>query len=358
MYVAPSRLFKPNLSVIPGFLEPGEVALAIAPIGFNNKVLTSRRVLFLDTTDTQVKEFIRLEKVESFEFGSTMGTPRIDARMKDGTVIKIGTIQASWLADLKALFEQALRGELPVDSGSSGGSGAAADAPAAASAATSAGEPESVPASTSESVSASVPSYRTNSQKALPTWLSQSIQTHKASHEQLLMIITEPFTNHQGALLVFENRCMIVKGGFWGGLMAGSLGGERAATFYFTQITGIEYNSGLMSGVLEILTPSYQGSANKDFWRGTTKSRNADSNDPWTLSNTLPLSKDGYKSAMALIDELKRMIAEAQRPVVAAPVQAAPALNLADEIAKLSDLHEKGLLTEAEFAAAKAKLLG
>lgn len=354
MYIAPSKLYKPNLSAIPGFLEPGEVALAIAPIGFNNKVLTSRRVLFLDTSDTQVKEFISLEKVETFEFGSTMGTPRIDARMKDGTLIKIGTIQASWRDDLKALFDQALSGEAPTEVAASSSQDATAiqlGEPAAAT--VSAAAATVAPAA---SPIAQEPSYRTNSQKAVPAWLSQSIETHKASNEQLLMIITEPYTNHQGALLVFENRCMIVKGGFWGGFMAGSLGGERAATFYFTQITGIEYNSGLLTGVLEILTPSYQGTANKDFWRGTDKSRNADSNDPWTLSNTLPLTKDGYKSAMSMIDDLKRMISEAQRP--AAPVAAAPAFNLADEFAKLSELHEKGLLSPAEFAAAKAKLLG
>jgi hypothetical protein len=350
MYVAPSKLYKPNLSAIPGFLEPGEVALAIAPIGFNNKVLTTRRVLFLDTNDSQVKEFISLEKVKAFEFGSTMGTPRIDARMKDGTLLKIGTIQASWLTDLKVLFTRALSGEaqtLVETDLNLGATGAQVSEPTSTATATT-----EVSAPTSSS-----PQYRTNSLKALPSWLEKSIETHKSTSEQLLMIITEPYTNHQGALLVFENRCMIVKGGFWGGLMAGSLGGERAATFYFTQITGIEYNSGMLTGVLEILTASYQGTANKDFWRGTNQSRNADSNDPWTLSNTLPLTKEAYKSAMSMIDEMKRMIAEAQRP--AAPAAApAPVGNLADEIAKLSDLREKGLLTEAEFAAAKAKLLG
>ena len=148
---------------------------------------------------------------------------------------------------------------------------------------------------------------------------------------------------------------MIVKGGFIGGFMAGSLGGERASTFYFSQISGIEYNSGLINGVLEILTPSYQGTANKDFWRGTTKSRNADSNDPWTLSNCLPLTKDGYNSARDMIDELKRMIANFGR---SSQNHQSSSVDLASEIAKLSDLHEKGVLSDAEFAQAKTRLLG
>jgi hypothetical protein len=47
--------------------------------------------------------------------------------------------------------------------------------------------------------------------------------------------------------------------------MTGSLGGGRITTFHYTEITGIEYNAGMMMGVLEILTPSYQGSGNKDY---------------------------------------------------------------------------------------------
>jgi hypothetical protein len=34
-----------------------------------------------------------------------------------------------------------------------------------------------------------------------------------------------------------------------------------------------------------------------------------------------------------------------------------PAYSLGDELAKLAQLHEKGVLTDAELAAAKAKLL-
>ncbi|PWL21251.1 MAG: hypothetical protein DCO81_03670 [Candidatus Aquiluna sp. XM-24bin5] len=36
----------------------------------------------------------------------------------------------------------------------------------------------------------------------------------------------------------------------------------------------------------------------------------------------------------------------------------AGSFDLATEIAKLSDLHDKGILSEAEFSQAKSKLLG
>ena len=339
MYIPQSKLYKPNTAAIPSFLEDGEVALAMFPIGLNSKVLTNRRLLFMDALDAKVKEFISLESVESFSFGSFAGAPRIDALMKDGTKIKLGSVDQKWLPDIQRVLESVLAGNLDIGYGTTvvNNSG------------------ESDTGETLNSERPLPPMVRTNSQKAFPKWLQKSIHDHKGPEEELLMLITEPYTNHQGALLVFEDRCMIVKGGFIGGFMAGSLGGERASTFYFNQITGIEYNSGLINGVLEILTPSYQGTANKDFWRGTTKSRNADSNDPWTLSNCLPLTKDAYNSAREMIDELKRMIANYGRPRQNGQSES---LDLASEIAKLSELHGKGILSDAEFAQAKSKLLG
>lgn len=339
MFIPQSKLYKPNTAAIPSFLENGEVALAMFPAGLNNKVLTNRRLLFMDALDTKVKEFISLGNVESFSFGSFAGAPRIDAVMKDGTKIKIGSVDQKWLPDIQRILDSVLAGDLDDGVGPT-----AEDNAASADASEKSNSDGPLP-----------PMVRTNAQKAFPKWLQKSIHEHKRSDEELLMLITEPYTNHQGALLVFEDRCMIVKGGFIGGFMAGSLGGERASTFYFNQITGIEYNSGFVNGVLEILTPSYQGTANKDFWRGTTKSRNADSNDPWTLSNCLPLTKDGYNSARDLVDELKRMIANFGRP---SQNSQSGSFDLATEIAKLSDLYDKGILSEAEFSQAKSKLLG
>lgn len=340
MFIPPVRFNKPNTSAIPSLLEAGEVALAMLQIGFNNKILTTRRLLFMDSSDSKIKEFISIANIDRFVFGSTAGVPRVDALMNDGSSIKIGTLDEKWLEQARLVFESALSDTQP----------SLSDAETKADAS----EGLSLSESNSEPVDVEEGRIRTNSLKTFPNWLQKSIDNHKLSDEKLLMVITEPYTNHQGALLVFRDRCMIVKGGLMGGFMAGSLGGERAGTFYFTQITGIEYNSGLINGVLEILTPSYQGTANKDFWRGSTKSRNADSNDPWTLSNCLPLTKDGYKSAKEMIDELKQLVAEAQRPATAAQISPP---GLSEELGRLGELLKQGILTEEEFTQAKKNLL-
>lgn len=172
-----------------------------------------------------------------------------------------------------------------------------------------------------------------------------------------------------GVLAAFDDRLVIIKTGAATSFMAGSLGGERAAIFHYVDITGLEYNSGFITGVLEILTASYNGSANKDYWRGKTQSRNADSNDPWTLSNTLPLTKVEYTVFQHEIQELKTRISRAKQPPPPAEItvtmpEPAPAATppaaggeLLERLERLTALHTAGALTDEEFTAAKARLL-
>jgi len=161
-----------------------------------------------------------------------------------------------------------------------------------------------------------------------------------------------------GVLAAFDDRMAIIKTGGMTGLLAGALGGERAATFHYVDVTGIEYNSGLVTGVLEILTPSYNGTANRDYWRGSNRSRNADASDPFTLSNTLPLSKSNYESFLPEIKELRARIASTKKPTPPANA-ATPELeaSLAQQLSEIAALHAAGALTDEEFTVAKARLL-
>jgi len=240
---------------------------------------------------------------------------------------------------------------------------------------------------------------------------SVAVQQHCRPGEQPWFILVA-----DGALAAFEDRLIIVKSSIWDAAMAGALGGGRTATFYYRDINAIEYNSGLMTGVLEVLTASYQGTANKDFWRGSTSSRNADANDPFTLSHTLPLWKGEYQKALPELNELRRRISESKGMVTIAriaretypapmpapaptlpsphavpaphqgaspmggspvpvsgpindvslsapadpstPAQSKPSAGaLVDEIKRLAELWEAGALTDEEFSAAKAKIL-
>lgn len=184
------------------------------------------------------------------------------------------------------------------------------------------------------------------------TW--KAIREHAAPGEVAWFVVGAETSG--GALAAFADHCMIVKVGAMTSMMAGSFGGGRITTFPYGEITGIEYNSGMLNGVLEVLTASYQGSANKDYWRGTFKSVNSDSNNPWILSNTLPIGKPIYQQALPLLNEMRAKIAEAKRPTVVMNAPLPPSNGsggLADEIGKLAALRDQGVLSEQEFQAAK-----
>jgi hypothetical protein len=57
------------------------------------------------------------------------------------------------------------------------------------------------------------------------------------------------------------------------------------------------------------------------------------------------------------IDDLEQQ-QPAAAPPAAAPAAPAAGPSVADQISQLADLHQQGVLTDDEFAAAKAKLLG
>ncbi len=169
-----------------------------------------------------------------------------------------------------------------------------------------------------------------------------------------------------GCMACFDDRLMIIKAGNMQGFMAGATFGGRSATFYFHDINAIEFNKQPLGSVLEILTASYQGTANHDFWRGTSKSRNADAGDPWTLNNTLPIENREYTSAHAEMSELRRRIATAKQSAIAVPSSDASGggrtlpeseSNLVSQLAKLGELREAGMLTDGEFHAAKSRIL-
>lgn len=160
-----------------------------------------------------------------------------------------------------------------------------------------------------------------------------------------------------GVFVAFNDRCMIIKVGAVASLMAGSLFGGRVSTFPYSEITGIEYNSGLLSGVLEVLTASYEGTKNKDFWKGTLKSRNKDSNDPWTLSNCLPLDRATYSQAQDYLNGLRKLITDSKKPSVIINNVGSSTAGITNQLRDLGELRDKGILTEEEFVAAKNKVI-
>jgi hypothetical protein len=185
----------------------------------------------------------------------------------------------------------------------------------------------------------------------------QAIRSAGRAGERPWLVIHDGLS---GALAAFDDRLVIAKTGGWTGLMAGAGGGGRVTTIPFTDITGIEYNSGLLNGVLQILTASYSGSANHDYWRGSNKGRNANFGNPHALSNTLPLAKPLHAQAAPHLVELQRRIAQSKQVAVhVSPRAEHPIVGESplDKLKKLMELRDLGGLTAEEFDEQKLKLL-
>ncbi|MBY6709075.1 SHOCT domain-containing protein [Rhodococcus sp. BP-241] len=187
----------------------------------------------------------------------------------------------------------------------------------------------------------------------------ETVRSHAAPTEVPWFVINSG--GGYGFLAAFEDRLIIAKVSATASIMAGSFGGGRVTTFPYSQITNIEYNGGMVNGVLEVLTPSYQGTGNHDFWRSSGLGRNKAADDPRTLSNCLPLARHLHKEALPLLVELQRKISESSRPTITVhaphpePARggAGGGSGLADELRNLAELHSQGVLDSDEFAAAK-----
>jgi Bacterial PH domain len=121
------------------------------------------------------------------------------------------------------------------------------------------------------------------------------------------------------AIVALDDRLLVIKPG----MAAGATFGARVTSFYYRDITGIEVNTGLTQGVIEINTSSYQGTGQKDFWSVSTKDKN-----PFHVTNCLPIGKRDLKHYKPYIDRLRSMIREAkQEPPTSPPPQSGNSLR-------------------------------
>lgn len=146
------------------------------------------------------------------------------------------------------------------------------------------------------------------------------------------------------AIVALQDRMLVIKPGW----EAAASFGARVTSFYYRDVTGIEVNTGLMMGVIEINTPAYQGTGTKDYW-STRKDH-----DPRRASNCIPITKGDLKKIKPSLDELERLVWEAKedrRPSTSG-------VGIGAELEKLAQLRDSGVLTEEEFQQAKRRILG
>lgn len=144
--------------------------------------------------------------------------------------------------------------------------------------------------------------------------------------------------NGQG-FVVTNKRLYILK---WG-IMAGNTFGGRVNAFEFSRVSGIEIKKSLLTGTVEILTP-----ANSDQKYGGAFDLKAIQSD-----NAIKIYRKDYSTFLEAV-KIAREILLGQH------VSNSHALtgDIETQLEKLATLKQKKLITEDEFAAKKAMILG
>jgi hypothetical protein len=153
--------------------------------------------------------------------------------------------------------------------------------------------------------------------------------------------------NYNQSLVALDERILVVKTGF----MAGATFGGRVTSFHYKDITGIEVNTGLINGIIEISTPSYQGTKEKDWW-----SMDRD-RDPMKVSNCIPIEKAKLKEYQPYLEKLRQKIRDAKTTMTSIPKLYPSEKDIGSELEKLASLRSSGMLSDEEFEQAKKKLL-
>jgi len=141
------------------------------------------------------------------------------------------------------------------------------------------------------------------------------------------------------ALVCLDDRLLILKAGFHAGTTFGSM----SATMYYRDVTGIQVRTHLLSGWIEISSPSFQGS---DAKRNRMVGPRSRERDVYKLPNCVPIQRRHAASYAEPLAELRQLVS-------ANKIEAREG-GVVDELERLSALHREGLLSKKEFAAAKA----
>lgn len=143
------------------------------------------------------------------------------------------------------------------------------------------------------------------------------------------------------ALVCLDDRLLVLKSGFH----AGTTFGTQAATIFYHDVTGIQMRMHLVSGWIEISSPSFQGRERKRTRHPRTSDR-----DVYKLPNCIPIHRSHLDAYAEPLAELRRLVARAK--------ESTPRSTVVAELERLSTLADAGHLEPDEYARAKALVLG
>jgi hypothetical protein len=183
-------------------------------------------------------------------------------------------------------------------------------------------------------------SPRVGGAEILTRRLRRELQRQTLDGEQVLFCLRGDLGH---ALVCLEDRLLVLKSGFH----AGTTFGAMAATIFYRDVTGIQVRMHLVSGWIEISSPSFQGRERK-----RTRHPRSSDRDVYKLPNCVPIHRMHLDAYAVPLAELRRLVAEAKHGAGGART------DVVAELERLSTLVDAGRIDDDEYARAKAMVLG
>lgn len=147
---------------------------------------------------------------------------------------------------------------------------------------------------------------------------------------------------YDSALIGTDRRAFVFKKGAF----SGAFMGKRLASYDYRNLTGVQLETGMISGVMSLQGPGIS-SEDLSYWSSGKA-------DPMKAPHALALNSGHFNQARTGVAMLRDLIADAQARTLSAAM--APP-DVTDQLRKLGELRDAGVLTTAEFDAKKAELL-
>jgi hypothetical protein len=165
-----------------------------------------------------------------------------------------------------------------------------------------------------------------------------------SSGEEVLVKLKGSFGQ---ALVLTDHRIYIAK---WG-MQAGQTFGGKCTAFEPRTVTGVQIKKHLTSALIEVLSPATQENRKLSRW-GDQR------NNAVQADNAVTFAKNEFARFQQAVNLMRARVADAHPGMK--PVQSGGNGNgdIPEQIRKLGELRDSGILTNEEFEAKKAELLG
>jgi hypothetical protein len=174
----------------------------------------------------------------------------------------------------------------------------------------------------------------------------QALEENLVLGEEVRVILNMGHRARRAAIIATDRRLFVFKTG----AAAGAAFGSKFSSFDYRNVSGISLHTGAMTGsaVIDVAGAASVGSS---YW-------GQKNNDPWKAQNAIPIVRP-YDRAKEQIAAIRQLITDWHDRAVApqGPTVQTETPDIVDQIKRLGELRDAGLITSDEFETKKSDLL-